>query len=105
MNSRIGNDNSSPGGILNGKSRLTVLPGHASDGTGQVIAAQELHVRDLEGLEVQIVQSQERDRVLHLKAQHEGGNEIGTFLEGTGIEGVGGCFDFDGSCFGIESNL
>ena len=105
MNSRIGNDNSSPGGILNSKSRLSVLPGHTSHGTGQVIAAQEFHVCHLEGLEVQIVQSQECDRVLNVKAEHKGGYEIGTLLECAGIECVGGCFDFDGSCFGIEANL
>ena len=105
MNSRVGNDNARAGGILNGKSRLTILSGDASHGTGQVIAAQEFHIGNLEGFQVQVIESQERDRILNIKAQHECGHEIGALLEGAGIERVRGCFDLDRSCFCIETNL
>lgn len=89
MDLAIGEDDSRLGGILNRPLRLPVLACDAAYRAAQMIAGQVLHILDLEGLDVQIVQLQESDCVLDVESHDgKGTHEVLPFLEGAGFGGV-----------------
>mmetsp|Transcript_13899 Transcript_13899/g.43429 ORF Transcript_13899/g.43429 Transcript_13899/m.43429 type:complete len:209 (+) Transcript_13899:478-1104(+) len=58
--------------VLDREFRFAVLAGDAPDRAAEVIAVQQLHVRHVEGLDEEVVEPQERERVRHVEAEHEG---------------------------------
>lgn len=105
VNASVGYNDAGSGGILNGKTSLTILTSDTTNGTGQVIATQELDVGNLERFNVQIVQSKEGHGVLHFEAQHKSGNEIGSLLQRAGILGVVRGLHLHAPGASIEPNL
>lgn len=51
---------------------------------------QRLHVLDLKGIEVEVVQPQQGQRVVDLEAQRIGLDEICALLDRSGVDGVAG---------------
>ena len=92
MHSRIGHHNPTPCRVLNCEPRLTVLPSHSPNCTAEMVPAQEFDVGDLERLDIEVIESEEGDRILDFEAEAVGGYEVGAFLEGAGIECVLGGF-------------
>lgn len=57
MNVLIGQYDPRPRRVLDREPSLAVLPCDATDGAGEVVTLQHLHVSNLEGVEVEIVQA------------------------------------------------
>lgn len=64
MNIRFCEDDSSFAGVLDSEFRLSVLSGNTTNRTRQVIAVQGLHILDLEGVQVQVIQTKQCSGVL-----------------------------------------
>mmetsp|Transcript_4924 Transcript_4924/g.10875 ORF Transcript_4924/g.10875 Transcript_4924/m.10875 type:complete len:227 (+) Transcript_4924:65-745(+) len=102
---RIGNHNSRPRSILNRKTRFTILTGDTTNRTGQMIPPQYFHIRHLERLYVQIVQSKQRHGILRLESQHERPHKIRPLLKRRRVRRVPRRLHLDRSRAGVESDL
>ena len=74
-----------PRRILNGELRLAFLTADTTDTARQVIAMQCLDILDLEGLEVEVIQTQHGHAILQVKAEHEALEEVGSLLDGSDV--------------------
>jgi len=84
----VGKDDAGACGILNTEFGAAVLAGDAADTAGKVLALQGgLDILHLEALEVEVIDTEKSDGILHGEAVHEGLNEVGALLEGVGILG------------------
>src|SRR4051812_25050231 len=68
----VGKHDPGPAGVLDGELCLAVLAGDTANGTTHVLALQGLDILDLESLNVQVIQTQQGDGIVHVKAQTEG---------------------------------
>lgn len=84
MNIRFCEDDSGFAGVLDGEFRLSVLSGNTTNGTRQVIAVQGLHILDLEGVQVQVIQTKQCSGVL---CELESGEEEKGYLSAGAFEG------------------
>jgi len=62
--------------------------GNAPDGAAEVVALEHLHVRHLEGLDVQVVETQQRDGVGEVKAQQERLHKVLRLLQRASVHRV-----------------
>lgn len=76
----VGDDDTRPRGVLNGKARLAVLASDTPNGAAQVVPVQQLDVRDHEGVDEEVLEPEQRHGVLQLEAHHEGRQEVRALL-------------------------
>ena len=55
---------------------LTVLAGDAANGAGQMVAVEGLDVLDLEGLDVEVVESEQGDGIVDIEAERKRADEL-----------------------------
>ena len=79
-----------PARILNREAGLAVVARDPADRAREVLAVQRLHVADLKGLDVEIVEPEEGDGVVDVEAEAYRAEEVVALLEGFG-GGVVGC--------------
>lgn len=91
----VGDDDPGAGAVLDGELGLSPFAGEPADGPLLVLAAQRLHVLDLEGLDVEVVQAEEGDRVCHVEAEHEGVHEVSALLQVAHLRRVPSGLQFD----------
>jgi hypothetical protein len=84
---RVCDDDARFGRVFNDVFGLAVFADDSADCAGQVVARQGLDVLDFERFDVQVVQSQQHERVLGNKAERECLYEIRGFLDSTDICG------------------
>jgi hypothetical protein len=53
----VGNDDSGPGGVLNGILGFTLLTAYTADTSAQVIAVKSFHILDFKGLEIEVIET------------------------------------------------
>lgn len=64
FNLRLGQHDSCLAGVLDSELCLSVLSCNTTNGTGQVVAVQGLDILDLEGIQVQIIQTKQSGGIL-----------------------------------------
>mmetsp|Transcript_21733 Transcript_21733/g.49136 ORF Transcript_21733/g.49136 Transcript_21733/m.49136 type:complete len:231 (-) Transcript_21733:19-711(-) len=88
MYARVRQDDTGPGGVFDGEAGLAVLARDAADGAREVVAAEHLHVLYLEGVDEEVVEAEERHRVLDLEAQHVRLDKVRPLLDRPGVRRV-----------------
>ena len=69
-----------PSRILNRKLRLPILPCNAPNSSAKMVTVKRLDVLNLERLDVQVIEPQQRNRIVDIKPQRERADEIGALL-------------------------
>ncbi len=77
------------------KSRPSIFACNSSNRSGQIITLQRLNVLNLEGVDKEIVHSEEGDGVVCIESEGKRFDKVGAFLEHTLFGGVAGGFEFD----------
>ena len=99
-------NNSGPGRVLDSVLGLAVLSDDAPDGAPGVVALERLDVLHLEGLEEQVVHSQQGHGVLHRESQKERSDVLPGLVEvAGGLLGVGASADFNAPLSRVHANL
>lgn len=91
--------------VLDRKLGLAVFPRYPPDRPAQMLAVQRLHVFDLEGLDVEIVEPQQGDGVVDVEAEREGADEVLAFLQRVGRGCVAGRAHLDGLGLDVHAHL
>mmetsp|Transcript_33363 Transcript_33363/g.80694 ORF Transcript_33363/g.80694 Transcript_33363/m.80694 type:complete len:236 (+) Transcript_33363:161-868(+) len=105
MYPRVGDNNPSPCRIFYGKARLTILTRHAANRSREMITPQYLHVSDLEGFDVQIIQTEQCNGILRFESHHEGPDEVGALLQARRVQRVPRGLHLHGSGARVKSHL
>lgn len=101
----VGEHDSRPAGVLDRKLCLSILSCYAADCSAHVLAVEGLDVLDLEGLDVEVVETEERDSVVDVKSECESGNEVGALLQRAGVDSLGRSAQLDGLLGHVHAQL
>lgn len=91
--------------ILDRKLCLSILPGDPPNRSRKMLSIERLDILDLERLNEQVIEPQQRDGIIHIKAQRERLDEIRAFLERRGIEGAFARAQLDGAVARVHAHL
>ena len=105
MNFGLSHYDSGPSSILNSVLCFTFLSANTADAPFLVITLQSFDVLDLKSLHIQIVKSEDGHRVLNLKSQHKGFQEISSFLDSADVFSQFGRPELNSSPFSVHSHL
>jgi len=83
MDLGVGENNTGTCGVLDRKLDLTTFTSQPTDGSTQMVAPQRLDVLDFERFDVQIIQSEEGNRILDFEAHQKCIHKIRGFLNRT----------------------
>lgn len=64
MDLRVCEDNACPTGVLDCEFGLAVLSGDTTNGAGEMVTVQHFYVFDLEGVEVEVVETEKGNGIL-----------------------------------------
>lgn len=81
MDPGVSNHDTRLGHVLDGELGATALAGQTADRPVLVVALQRLHVLDLERLDEQVLESQQRQRILDVEAEQESAHKVGRLLQ------------------------
>merc|ERR1719192_2020462 len=68
--------------VLNGVLRPPALASHPANGPGKMVALQGLHILDLEAVDEQVVEPDERQSIFNFEAEDKGPNKVCSLLQG-----------------------
>lgn len=105
VNFGIRHHDSSSGGVFDGELRFPVFSGDSADRSRQIGTRQTLHIGDVEGVDVKIIDTQEGNGVFESEAHHEGSQEILSLLNGAGVGGVLGGSNLDRLALLVHADL
>lgn len=77
----VGNHDSRIGRVFYRELGFSFLSGNSRNGSGQMLAVQHLHVFDLKGLQVNIIETKHGDAVVQREAKHEGLQKLSSSIE------------------------
>ena len=80
---RISEDDTRTTGVLNREFGLAVLACDTPDCAREVVPVKGFDVFDFERVEVEVVHAQEGDRIVYVKPEREGFDEVGALLQCT----------------------
>ena len=101
----VGHDDSRASGVLNRILRLAILARDSTKGSGEVVPMEHLHVSHHEGVDVEVVQTEQGYCILKLEAHHECLHEILAFLNSPEIVGTVGGLELNTPRLRVEPNL
>lgn len=92
--------------ILNRKLGLSVLACNTTNRTSQSIGAEGLtNILDIEGLNIERIETEQGNGIVNVEAHGEGGDEIGTHLQGFGSGGVSAGAELDALLLDVHADL
>lgn len=91
--------------ILDGKLCLSVFTGDTADRASKMLSLQRLHVLDLKALDIQIVEPQQRDRIVDIEAEGKGADKVGALLQRSRVDRLLRRPHLDGLVFGVHAHL
>ena len=68
--------------VLNGVLRPPALASHPADGPGKMVTLQGLDILDLEAVDEQVVEPDERQSIFNFEAEDKGPDEVCSLLQG-----------------------
>lgn len=80
MNLGVCDDDAGARGILDCELGLAFFAANAPDASAQMVSLQRLHILDFKRLQVQVIETQNRDCILQVEAQHEALEEVRALL-------------------------
>ena len=105
MNFGLSDHNPRPGCILYSILSLSLLTTDTADTSLLMVTVKRLHIFDLKCLHVEVIQPQNGNRILNLKSQHEGFQEICGLLDGSDVLGEVAGPELHSSPLGVHSHL
>ncbi len=103
MNFWVGQNDSRFGDIFDRVFCSAAFSRQPADAPGQVIALQGLDVFDVERVQVEVVEPEQRQRIVDLESEDESANEIGRLLQVGNVLRLFARLDFNVPRFQVES--
>lgn len=100
MNLTVSNNDSRVGRVFYRELCFSLLSGNSRNGSGQMLAVQHLHVFDLKGLQVNIIETKHGDAVVQREAQHESLQKLCSSVEIEMVLAI--CIVFELDLSGLE---